>query len=133
MLNDYGTLTVRTVSGGAYPVKDAIVRIIGAEESNRSVAHTLITDIDGLTPTVILPAPIVNYSLSPDATETPYSTYNLEIDAIGYFPKRIYGIMIFPTVDSLQQINMIPTSENGFNAYPGGNINAEIPGMEDLN
>lgn len=130
MLNDFGTLTVRAVTGGAYPVKNALVRILGAQEDNRGVAYTLLTDVDGLTSTVSLPAPSVSYSLADGASEAPYSIYNLEIDSEGYYSKRIYGLMIFSGVDSLQQIDMIPISNNASDGYPDGNINAVIPGNE---
>ncbi len=132
MLNDFGTLTVRAVTGGAYPVKNALVRIIGAEEENLGVSYTLLTNIDGLTQTVSLPAPSAAYSQTSSAVESPYSIYNLEIDADGYYSKRIYGLMVFAGIDSLQQIDMIPISKNTSDGYPDGNINAVIPG-NDLN
>lgn len=133
MLNDYGTLTVRAVTGGAYPVKNALVRVIGGEEDNRFVTYTMLTDEDGLTKTLNLPAPATVYSMAPAPSEAPYSLYNLEIDADGYYSKRIYGVTVFPGVNSLQEINMIPLSNSSNNGYPDGNLNAIIPENEDLN
>ena len=72
MLDDFGTLSVRTYTASdALPVSGAAVRIFGAEEANRFSVHSLITDNDGVTPTVTLPAPNRRYSLAPNPNETP--------------------------------------------------------------
>ena len=126
MLEDFGNFRARAYTAGALPVEGASVRILGAEEANRGVAYSLITDLDGLTETVRLPAPSREYSMSPDPTEAPYSLYDLEISKDGYFPKRIYGVMIFAGVSSLQEINMIPSSDNFPSDYPRGNVNAVV-------
>ena len=111
MLNDFGWLTVRAETAGAYPVEGAIVRIRGAEESNKDVIFSLITDRDGLTDKIRLPAPAEELSMYPEAKELPYSIYDLEIVADGYYPKRIYGLTIFPSVSSIQVVGLVP--ENG--------------------
>ena len=126
MLEDFGNFTARAYTAGALPVEGAIVRILGAEEDNRTVAYSLLTDVDGLTETVRLPAPRKEYSMAPDPKMPPYSLYDLEITADGYFPKRIYGVMIFSGVNSLQEINMIPSSDNFPSDYPRGNVNAVV-------
>ena len=133
MLDSSGSLSVRAfTAGGALPVKGAIVRIQGAEQNNSQIAYSLITDRDGLTETVVLPAPSVNFSLSPNPTELPYSVYNLEITAPGYFTKRINGLTVFSGVHSVQLINMIPGSGTTTEDYPRGNINTIIPENSDL-
>ena len=132
MLNSNGKLTVRTLTaGGALPVKGSIVRILGADEENRDVAYSLLTDNDGITQTVVLPTPDVSYSLNPAPAEAPYSSYNIEISAPGYFSRKIYGVSVFSGVDSVQQIFMIP--ESAYDpSYPIGSINAIIPPNERL-
>lgn len=133
MLNSEGRLRIRAyTAGGALPVKNAIVRIQGAEEDNRLVSYSLVTDVDGLTPEITLPAPSLDYSLSPNSTESPYSIYNIEISAPGYFTKRISGLTVFPGISSVQLINMIPDSGANITEYPRGNINTLIPENEDL-
>ena len=128
MFDSNGSLRVRTyTAGGALPVKDAIVRIMGAEEDNRFVSYSLVTDRDGQTEVVSLPAPSVNYSLSPDPAELPYSVYDLVITAPGYLTKRISGLTIFSGVNSVQLINMIPGSGDLPENYPIGSINSVIP------
>lgn len=128
MLNSEGKLRIRAyTAGGALPVENALVKIRGAEEDNRLVAYTLVTDFDGLTPEVRLPAPSLEYSLSPDPLEAPYSVYDVEISAPGYYTKRISGLTVFPGVNSIQLVNMIPYSGEGYEDYPRGNINMIIP------
>ena len=128
MLNSEGKLRIRAyTAGGALPVENALVKIRGAEEDNRLVAYTLVTDFDGLTPEVTLPAPSLEYSLSPDPLEAPYSVYDVEMSAPGYYTKRISGLTVFPGVSSIQLVNMIPYSGEGYEDYPRGNINMVIP------
>ena len=130
MLNSTGTLTIRCVTGGAYPVSGALVRIIGAEEQNRMIAYALLTDVDGLTETLVLPAPDKEYSLSPLSPQMPYSVYDVTVSADGYVTKRIVGVTVFSDVNSLQEINMIPGGIGNGGNYPLGNINTEIPNSD---
>ena len=128
MLNSEGKLRIRAyTASGARPVENALVKIRGAEEDNRLVAYTLVTDSDGLTPEVTLPAPSLEYSLYPDPAEAPYSIYDVEISAPGFYTKRISGLTVFPGVNSIQLVNMIPYSGEGYEDYPRGNINMIIP------
>ena len=134
-MSDYGQFMARAYTAGALPVEGAIIRIVGGEEGNRTVAYSLITDRDGATDTIQLPAPRGSLSMEPDSSELPYSVYDLEISAEGYYPRRIYGITVFSGVKTIQEINMIPSSDNPeerIRDYPRGNINAVIPPNEEL-
>ena len=132
MLDSAGTLRVRAyTAGGALPIAGAVVRIIGAEEANRLVSRSLITDRNGITEAVSLPAPNISYSLSPSPIEAPFAVYDVEISAEGYYSKRINGVSVFSGVDSVQLANMIPTG-SGVGDYPRGNVNARIPENESL-
>ena len=123
-----GTLRIRTyTAGGALPVSGAVVRIRGAQEDNKLVNYSVVTDRDGLTPKITLPAPAVNYSLAPAPAEQPYSVYDVEITSPGYLSKRIYGLTVFSGIDSLQLVNMIPGKGDSFDNYPIGNVNSVIP------
>ena len=133
MLDSSGTMTVRAyTAGGALPVEGAVVRITGASEDNRLVAYSVLTDRDGLTEKITLPAPSVNYSLSPDPAELPYALYDVEISAPGYYTKRINGIGVFSGVNSMQLINMIPGSGRVSEDYPRGSQNVIIPPYTNL-
>ena len=110
---DNGTLTVKTAAaGGALPIEGALIIIRGAEEENRFVEYSLKTDQDGLTDTVSLPTPALEYSLTPTPTEIPYAKYDIEALAEGYNPIRIIGASVFANTHSLQVINMIPLADN---------------------
>ena len=133
MINSQGTLQIRAyTAGGALPVPNARVQITGADETNRLISYSLITDMDGITDAVTLPTPSVDYSLSPTPAEAPYAIYDVVIDAEGYYIKRINGVNVFSGVNSLQQINMIPISSDGKNDFPRGNVNTNIPNNENL-
>ena len=132
MLDSEGTLRVRAyTAGGALPVKNAVVRIKGGEEGNRLVSFSLLTDRNGTTEAVKLPAPSASYSLAPSPAESPFALYDVEISADGYYSKRINGVSVFSGVNSVQLANMIPRS-SGIGEYPRGNVNATIPENESL-
>ncbi len=132
MLDKNGTLSVRAyTAGGALPIFEAVVRISGAEDENKDIKYSLITDEDGVTERVTLPAPPRALSESPQNTEIPYAVYNIEVEKEGYFKKSLYNIPVFEGVNSEQLVNMIPYSENLAN-YPRGNINADTAGYENL-
>ena len=128
MLNSEGKIRIRAyTAGGALPIEGATVRIRGAEEDNRFVSYSLLTDRDGLTESVSLPAPDIDYSLNPDAYEKPYTIYDIEIVAPGYYSKRINGLSVFSGIESVQLVNMIPEGGSPVEDYPRNNINANIP------
>lgn len=134
MPNSSGTLRVRTyTAGGALPVSGAVVRVLGASEDVRLVSYSSITDRDGLSDLFTLPAPDVGYSLSPGPAEAPYSLYDVEASAKGYFTKRIKGVTVFPGINSIQLINMTPGSGLMVEEYPRGSVNYIIPENTDLN
>ncbi len=127
-LTEFGEIIFKAFSAsGSLPVPDAIIRIRGAEEANRQTVYSLLTDIDGMTPRIKLPAPDKSFSESPGSPEAGYASYNVEISANGYYPKRIYGIPIFPDTSTIQQINMIPLAESEpYKEIPRGNLNTLI-------
>ena len=134
MLDKTGLLAVRTTTaGGALPVKGTVIHITGAEEGNRDVEYSILTDLDGITEVISLPAPSMNLSLSPGAREQSYALYNIDATADGYYTRHIANIAIFEGVESIQPINMIPLSLLGEGApYPHGSLDAIITENENL-
>ena len=111
MYDSKGDLRVRAyTAGGALPVNDAVVRLFGADEENRNVVMSVVTDRDGVAKFPALPTPNVEYSLTPSPAERPYATYNLEVSAEGYEAKIIRGVTVFSGIESFQPINLIPTN-----------------------
>ncbi|MBQ8414702.1 MAG: hypothetical protein IJX58_05630 [Clostridia bacterium] len=133
MPNSSGTLRVRAyTAGGALPVEGAVVRVMGAGEDNRLVSFSSVTDVDGLSELMILPSPETKLSLSPNPAELPYTLYDLEISADGYFTKTIRGLTVFSGINSIQLVNMIPGSGKIIEDYPRGSLNYIIPENNDL-
>ena len=133
MFNSEGKIRIRAyTAGGALPIEGATVRIVGAEENNRFVSYSVLTDRDGLTPSVTLPAPDGSYSLSPSPAEKPYALYDIEITAPGYYSKKINGLSVFSGIESVQLLNMIPDDGKMIEDYPRYNINAIIPENNQL-
>lgn len=132
--DDFGTLRVRTyTAAGALPIEGALVKIYGSDEYNRDTIYSLITDEDGVTKEISLPAPRKMYSTSPGATEAPYSVYNAEISKYGFYPKRIDNIPIFNGISAVLPIEMIPLSyENDGSISEQNNLNSTIYENENL-
>ena len=123
-----GTLIVRVyTAGGALPVPNTVIRILGADEENRGIQYSVITDIDGVTEKIELPTPSQIYSQSPGAKERGYGLYNIEVSADGYYTKHIYNVAVFENVEAIQGVNMIPLQiyENG-TTYPRNNLNTFV-------
>ena len=132
--NSYGTLNVRTsIASGAVPVPKTVIRIFGADEYNRYVEYSLLTDVDGSTQRITLPAPAKVFSTEPFSPEVPYALYDIEASRDGYYTKRINNVAIFPDTNTSQIINMIPISiSEGGAFYPKGNLDATVKENEFL-
>ena len=110
---NFGNIRIRTyTAAGALPIDGVLVKIYGADEYTTDIAYSLITDEDGITKTVSLPAPPKAYSAAPGAKEMPYSVYNVELSKSGFYPKRIDNVPIFNGIDAVLPIEMIPLSYN---------------------
>ena len=124
----YGKLVINTYAGsGAIPIAGSTVRIRGADENNRFTEYSVLTDEDGVSPTVTLPTQNISYSLTQNPKEAPYSNYDIEIIKDGYYTKMIFSVPIFSGVTSILPVTMlpfIPYSEGG--KFPSGNVNAQI-------
>ena len=108
---DYGAMQVRVFRASeALPIQNASVKITGSDEYNGDIQISLLTDNDGVTPTVNLPAPPPELSRSPGAKSQPYSTFDVEIVKAGYYPKKIISIPIFAGIKAVLPIEMIPLS-----------------------
>ena len=128
---NYGTLTVKTESAfGALPVKDATVYFRRQTGDGAKLFAVLMTDEDGETEPLKIPAPPVSNSLSPGG-ETPYSLVNVEVFADGYYSVMLMGVPIFTGISSTQTVNMIPLPESyQYSKYPSGNYiitESEVP------
>lgn len=103
-----GSIQVNVVSAiGLTPVENATVTISYTGDPENPL-QVLTTDDSGQTPEVQLPAPPLELSLDPEATQQPYSEYNIFVTADGYEPVLVSGSEIFADEFSLQPIRMNP-------------------------
>lgn len=104
---DQGQLKIQVTSSiGSVPVKDATIEISYTGDPD-SVIESLTTDENGQTPSVDLPAPPVEYSMSPGENQ-PYSEYNLTIRSKNYESVTISGAQILSGVQGLQSVSLVP-------------------------
>ena len=102
---DRGNLKVNVIDRRTKrPVMNARVEISYTGRPD-SVIEELVTDDSGLTPTIALPAPPVEYSMEPQDSQ-PYSEYNVKITASGYVDMLISGSEIFSGESSTQQASL---------------------------
>ena len=104
-----GALNVKTfIAHDALPVSGALIRVYGVDELNREVEYSRITDEDGITGRITLPAPDSSFSLEPGAPERPYALYDVMIMADGFYDKSVSSVAVFAGVTTLLPVNMIP-------------------------
>ena len=107
---DFGTLSVITTSAASsLPIEGSLVRISGTQEENSYVDYSVVTDVDGRSDKVKLPAPAKIYSLSEGAPEVPYGLYKIEVRNLGFFTKIIENVPVFSGVNTSLPVNMIPS------------------------
>ena len=106
-----------------------------------SVIEEVTTDSSGQSPVIELPAPPLEYSLSPSENQ-PYAEYNIEIRAEGYEPVSISGTELLPDVTAIQPVLMTASKEESpdrivipahtlFGDYPPKIPEAEVKPMEE--
>lgn len=130
----YGNIRVRAyMASGALPVEGVLVKIYGTDDYNKDEKHSTITDANGVTRVISLPAPLTEYSMSPGASESPYAVYNVELAKDGFYPKRIDSVPIFSGTTAVLPIEMIPIAykDNG-EIIPKDNLNSVIYENENL-
>jgi len=106
-----GRLKVRAATATMAPVAGAKVTVSSVAAPG-TVIEELTTDISGLTPEISLPAPSIDYSLTP-STQQPYSEYTLNITSPSYVPVTIQNAEIFPNVTAVQDATLRAVSPQG--------------------
>ena len=105
----FGKLTVSVRQArGALPVEGASVIITGAEEGKEGVLYILETDRSGNTPSVSLPAPPAENSLTPGFPGAVSSSYHILTDKPGYIGVRNLYVPIYDGVTAIQNVTFVP-------------------------
>lgn len=103
--SDIGTLRISvTNQDGFIPISQARIQLSSSGEPNR-ILEELITDSNGNTDTISLPAPPLEYSMSPSENQ-PYSEYNIKVIADDFDDEIISNIQIFSGETALQRVNL---------------------------
>ena len=111
-LTSNGYLIVKVSTAGvAIPVEAVNVIIQGIEDENKNILLSLVTDRNGLTPKISLPAPSKELSDAPSPISKPYSTYNIDVYKDGFYPQHYTGVPIFDGITAIQNARIVPIAE----------------------
>ena len=108
-----GYIVVRvSTARGAIPLAGAEVIIRQNKLSDDAdIIASMLSSNSGLTARIALPAPSKALSESP-GNDKPYSTYNVEVRADGYFTQLYNEIAVFDGITSYQNAILVPLPDN---------------------
>lgn len=102
---DKGELQVQVVGRTTNnPVRDAKITISYSGDPDSTVEEVS-TDVSGMSESVTLDTPPLEYSMEPSETQ-PYAEYTVQIDAEGYRPINISGIELFSNEQAIQKVQL---------------------------
>lgn len=102
----FGSLIFQVTGGqGAFPVPNAKITISKTLNDRLSLSATLLTDENGKTEPISLPAPRKELSQSPH-NGIVYALYQAEITASGYIPTEIRDLPVFDSITTIQPVNL---------------------------
>ena len=108
-----GYLIVQVASAfGAVPIPNATVAVRTVTDGVTTIYSVMMTDEDGRTENLEIPAPDPSYSLIPGSKTVPYSAVNIEVTADGYYGYTALGVPIFAGQTSIQNVNLIPIPDS---------------------
>ncbi len=102
----FGTLIFQVTGGqGVFPIPNAKVHISKELNDRLSFSITVLTDENGKTEPISLPAPDRKLSQSPH-NGIVYAVYQAEVTADGYIPTEIRDLPVFDGVTTIQPVNL---------------------------
>lgn len=112
-----GTLLVRAfVSRAQLPVSDATIVVSLPDGTGRQKLLSIArTDESGIAGPIMLNAPDVFASLAPGSNTPAFSNYILVVEHPDYQLALYEGLQVFPGVETVQDVPLIPISANGRN------------------
>ena len=110
-LSDIGRLRVEAFAANrAYPISNAVIRIKNSNDN--SLVAVLVTNEDGLTSSVDLPAPSQTLSQTPEFPD-PFVNYSVDVRAEGYAERNDLPVQMFGGIDSVLSANLVPEEPFG--------------------
>ena len=109
-----GTLVMRVYTGrGQFPIEDAAISVVqrGLDGRQRLLAIRT-TDRSGNAAPLTIEAPAPQNSLTP-AGPTPFSVCDIWVEHMSYQLLLIQNVQIFPGIESVQDLPLIPLMEPG--------------------
>lgn len=105
-----GTILARVYTSGAQlPLGDVPVRFSQVfSDGRRQQLAVLYTNASGLTPALSINTPDRADSLRPGAALQPYALVDIRAEAPGYKPVEASAIQVFPGVETIQLLQLIP-------------------------
>ena len=108
--DDLATLQVRVYTArGAVPIQNAVVTITGKNPDN-DLQYVALTDENGFSPPVVLPAVDRKLTLQP-SENIPVTTYDVLVVAPGYFRVRNRNVPVYGGTSAVQPVELIPLPE----------------------
>lgn len=102
---DRGRLQVVVqASGRSLPIENATIKI-SYTGNPESTIEEVRTDSSGQSPVLELPAPPLDYSMSPSENQ-PYAEYTIQVEAEGFEPLEITGTEVLPETTAVQPAQM---------------------------
>ena len=102
---------ITAAADSAYPVPGARVSVFTNIGRQAHLSYLLITDENGETPTVALPAPPAGLSQEPENVR-PYASCDIRIAAKGFFKTQATDVHIFAGVTTRQVFQLVPLPLN---------------------
>ncbi len=110
-----GTLIVRVFAAqGRIPIPDATVVVTGprAEGEKYQLEAIQKTDRSGETKVLVFQTPSWDDSQRP-GIEHPYAVRDVWVEHVDYVPALVENVQIFPEVETIQNVQLIPLAEWG--------------------
>ena len=111
-------IAIVTTLRNLYPVNGAKVTVFTGNPDQMTVIDSDFTDNSGRTKSFLLPAPAKQLSQTSGASEKPYASYNMLVEADGYIDNIHLNIPVFSGTTSLQNSNLMLSETAGENKGP---------------
>lgn len=102
-----------SAAGQAFPVQNAKVVISKSFRGSEFVFYTAQTDASGIMTRISLPTPDRDLSDTPSGLQ-PYSTYDIAVEHPGFIRMYLRNCAIFEGIETIQRIDLIPSSDGAY-------------------